>query len=127
MFNTSGNAIDTVDAIAEFEANVDRLFAKPDRDQKTLRQVHAVLGAGGEVGELSDAIKKSWIYNADLDLGNVKEEIGDTMFYLQALAAECGFSLLDAMKANVAKLKIRYPDGYTDQAAQDRADKNGVA
>lgn len=70
-----------------------------------------------------DAIKKTWIYGKPLDRENVLEESGDLLFYLQALLTECGFTLDDAMTANVAKLRKRYPAGYTDAAAIARADK----
>ena len=35
---------------------------------------------------------------------------------------ECSIS--ECMLSNIGKLKKRYPEGYTDQAARDRADKN---
>jgi NTP pyrophosphatase (non-canonical NTP hydrolase) len=58
-----------------------------------------------------------------LDRENILEEAGDALFYLQALLTELGWTLDDAMEANVRKLKRRYPNGYTDQAANERADK----
>lgn len=104
-----------------FAAHVARLFIKPS--DHTGRLVHAAVGVSGEAGELLDAVKKHWIYGKPLDVANLIEEVGDALFYLQALATEAGFTLDDAMRQNVIKLSKRYPQGYTDQAAQDRADK----
>lgn len=105
----------------DFEQHVARLFIKPGDSMG--RMVHASMGVSGEAGELIDAIKKAWIYGKPLDRENVLEEAGDLMFYLQALLTECGFTLDQAMEYNVAKLAKRYPKGYTDAAAIERADK----
>lgn len=104
-----------------FAAHVDRLFVKPDDQIGKL--LHAAVGVAGEAGELLDAIKKSWIYGKELDRDNLLEECGDTLFYVAALLRHAGFTLEQAMEHNIAKLSVRYPNGYTDQAARDRADK----
>lgn len=108
-------------ATNEFAEHVARLFVKPS--DETGRMVHAAMGISGEAGELIDAIKKTWIYGKPLDRENVLEESGDLLFYLQALLTECGFTIDEAMTANVGKLRKRYPQGYTDAAAIARADK----
>ena len=106
---------------SEFEAHVRQLFVKPY--DSCGRMLHAAVGIAGEAGELLDAIKKHWIYEAELDRENILEECGDSLFYVTALLDECGFTLADAMRHNMEKLAKRYPDGYTDSAARDRADK----
>lgn len=84
---------------------------------------HAALGIATEAGELCDAIKKNVIYNKKLDTENVVEEIGDLLFYIQMVCNTLGISLDTCMTHNVLKLNKRYPTGYSDQAAQERADK----
>ena len=105
----------------DFEKHVDILFKKPD--DKVGKLLHASVGAAGEAGELLDTIKKHWIYDAELDRENILEECGDLLFYVTACLIHSGFSLEEAMLHNIAKLKKRYPEGYTDQAARERADK----
>jgi len=110
---------------SEFEANVHRLFK---RELKPMTQTqhelaHATIGIATESGELLDALKKHWVYEQDLDADNIKEEIGDLLFYLQALCATVNTSMQECMDLNVAKLKKRYPEGYTNEAAKERADK----
>lgn len=86
--------------------------------------LHMAVGVSGEAGELLDALKKAVIYRKPLDQENVKEEIGDCLFYLQGLCNAIGYSLDEAMQDNVEKLSKRYSSGeYSDKQAQDRADK----
>jgi hypothetical protein len=56
------------------------------------------------------------------------DEVGDILFYLTALCNANGITLEDAMRANVAKLRARYPDGFSadkavnkDEAAEELA------
>lgn len=88
---------------------------------------HMVIGLVGEVGEIADAVKKYTMYNKQLDTDNVKEEIGDLVFYILGLCQELSIDLFECMVLNQEKLKKkRYKDGYSDQAAIDRADKKTV-
>lgn len=107
--------------IEQFEKNVQRLFIKPSDTMG--KQVHAALGISGEAGEIVDAVKKSWIYGKPYDHENILEECGDVLFYVSALLHESGFTMIDAMNANMEKLAKRYPQGYSDQHAIDRMDK----
>lgn len=103
--------------------------AKPGIDivnEMTAESAHALhmaVGISGEAGELLDAIKKSVIYGKKLDLENVKEEIGDLEFYITGLRTALGLTRGECIMANVAKLTKRYPNNYTNQDAQARADK----
>lgn len=86
--------------------------------------MHMAIGISGEAGEILDAIKKRVIYRKTLDIENVKEEIGDCLFYLQGLCNAIGYELDAAIDDNMAKLNKRYSSGsYSDQQAQERSDK----
>jgi NTP pyrophosphatase (non-canonical NTP hydrolase) len=85
--------------------------------------IHMILGVAGEVGELLDAIKKAAIYNKPLDMENVIEEFGDIEFYLEGLRQGLGIQRNETLQANYDKLNVRYSEGYSDTAAQTRADK----
>lgn len=89
----------------------------------TLDLLHGAVGIAGEAGELLDCVKKSWVYNKPLNRENLLEECGDVLFYLQHVINEAGWTMGDLRASNVAKLSRRYPDGYSDAAAQARADK----
>ena len=77
----------------------------------------------GEAGELFDAIKKSVIYEKELDVENVIEELGDIEFYLEGVRSALGITRLQTLAHNILKLDRRYGEEYSDEAAQERADK----
>lgn len=86
--------------------------------------IHGAVGISGEAGELLDAVKKHCVYNKSLDRENVIEELGDMEFYMQMVRANLGITRNETLHANIEKLaKKRYKDGYSDAAAQARADK----
>jgi len=84
---------------------------------------HAILGIMSEGGELADAFKKWKIYSKELDLENVKEELGDMFWYMAIIANTLEFDLGDVASANIAKLQARYPEQYSDALASARLDK----
>lgn len=85
--------------------------------------IHLALGIAGEAGELVDAIKKAAIYGKPLDMENVMEELGDLEFYQGALRQACGYTREQVLDYNIAKLRKRYGVSYSNEAAQERADK----
>ena len=84
---------------------------------------HMATGISGEAGELLDAIKKHVVYNKPLDRENVIEELGDLEFYMEGLRQELNITREETISQNVSKLGVRYKGGYSDKAAQNRADK----
>lgn len=85
--------------------------------------IHMVLGICGEAGELLDAVKKRVIYRKELDRENVVEELADLEFYLEGFRQIVKVNRDEILAANIAKLQKRYAGGYSDRAAQERADK----
>lgn len=84
---------------------------------------HMATGVSTEAGELLDAVKKHVIYNKDIDVENIIEEIGDELFYLYGMMNSLKLTLAQTIEANKVKLMERYKKGYSDKAAQDREDK----
>lgn len=87
--------------------------------------LHCAAGVASEAGELLDAIKKAAIYNKPLDRENVIEELGDLEFFMEGIRAQLKITREDTLRYNVQKLEKRYATGYSDAAAQARADKAG--
>lgn len=86
--------------------------------------LHMAIGISGEAGELLDAIKKATIYGQQINLENVIEELGDLEFYMEGLRQALELSRQQTLTANMKKLAKRYSTGsYSNQQAQDRADK----
>jgi NTP pyrophosphatase (non-canonical NTP hydrolase) len=92
--------------------------------------IHMTIGLAGEAGEMLDAVKKWTIYQKELDLANVKEELGDLEFYLEGLRQIFGFTREEILEHNQEKLltgkNARYKEGYSDKAAIARADKEAA-
>jgi NTP pyrophosphatase (non-canonical NTP hydrolase) len=87
--------------------------------------IHLAIAITSEAGEFADAVKRHVIYEKPLDIDNLKEELGDLEFYLQAAYQTTGLSRDEVLRANELKLEERYPEGtYTDRDAQERKDKN---
>lgn len=101
----------------EFVAN---LFK--DMGDKKLNLAHAALGIAGEAGEVVDIIKKHYAYDKPLQLEEVVKELGDLLFYIQALMNELGIEKELVIINNMAKLTQRYGDSYSDEKAIARAD-----
>jgi NTP pyrophosphatase (non-canonical NTP hydrolase) len=87
--------------------------------------VHAMLGIETEAGELLDPIKKTVIYNKELDIDNIVEELGDLEFYMEMLRQELNLTREFVILKNMSKLKKRYPTKYSDKDALERKDKIG--
>lgn len=92
-------------------------------DAKKYDLMHATLGIAGESGEIVDAVKKHVIYNKDLDVANMREEIGDIMWYIALACRTLDFDMEEILQENIEKLAKRYPEKYTDAHASLRLDK----
>lgn len=84
------------------------------------RLLHAGIGLATEAGEFLDALKKHVFYGKDLDTVNLSEEMGDLFWYCAIIADELGVNFADIMETNIAKLKARYGDKFSEKKAQER-------
>jgi NTP pyrophosphatase (non-canonical NTP hydrolase) len=82
--------------------------------------LHAAMGIGTEAGELLDAFKRKIFYGKELDVVNVKEEIGDIMWYIAILLRELDLDFEDILQLNIDKLRARFPDKFTENHALNR-------
>lgn len=84
------------------------------------RVLHAAIGLVTESGELIDALKKSIFYGREIDMTNVKEEAGDILWYLAILFDAIGTDFTTEQKRVIEKLKTRFPEKFTEEAAYNR-------
>ncbi len=90
------------------------------KEVRNQRLLHAGIGLSTEAGEFLDALKKHIFYGKDLDTVNLSEEMGDIFWYCAIIADELGVNFADVMDTNIAKLKARYGEKFTEQRAQKR-------
>jgi NTP pyrophosphatase (non-canonical NTP hydrolase) len=78
------------------------------------------LGITGEAGEVADLIKKHLHHGHELDAGKLIKEAGDVLWYISLLATVLGVTMEDIGEANLAKLRKRYPNGFSHEASINR-------
>lgn len=104
--------------IRDYQFKASRTLA--NLESPIMDDLHMVMGMQTESAEIADAYKKHIAYGKNLDLVNVKEEIGDLLWYLANLANLHGWDLRDIMDTNIKKLEARYPEKFNNDNAVNR-------
>ena len=93
----------------------------PQLDKKDML-INGVMGLCGESGEAIDIVKKWLAQGHELDRDALAKELGDIAWYLAETAAALDIPLEDIFRANIEKLKRRYPEGFSTQRSLHRED-----
>lgn len=88
---------------------------------------NALLGLAGESGEFIDLMKKHLFHGHPVDRVKAGKELGDLLWYVADLATCLDLDLQGIALVNIAKLRERYPDGFTSEASIARVDQGGEA
>ena len=80
------------------------------------------MGLSGECGEVVDYLKKCLYHGHHLEVDVVEKELGDVMWYLAVLADTIGLDLADIAEKNIDKLKMRYPEGFSEAKSVNRSE-----
>ena len=102
------------------EALIDEAMIARSSNPELIRLEHAAYGLAGEVGEFIDQLKKHKYYGKSLDYVNLEEAIGDCMWYIALACNALGVDLQKVMDTNIAKLKVRFADKFTQAEAITR-------
>lgn len=86
----------------------------------TVRLLHAAMGLCTESGEFMDMLKKHILYGKPIDAPNLKEELGDLEWYIALAIEELNTTFGIIFETNIAKLRARYPNKFTEQDALNR-------
>jgi NTP pyrophosphatase (non-canonical NTP hydrolase) len=84
------------------------------------RLLDAAAGLAEESGEILGLVRKHVYQSHALQRDKLTIELGDALWCLAMTAKSAGITLEQVAAANVAKLRTRYPDGYSDAASQQR-------
>jgi NTP pyrophosphatase (non-canonical NTP hydrolase) len=90
-----------------------------DNDRDTLSMCG--LGLSGEVGEITDVLKK-YLHHKNgkaLDVSKICDEVGDVLWYLSILCSTLDISLEEAMERNIEKLEKRHGNGFRARYESD--------
>jgi NTP pyrophosphatase (non-canonical NTP hydrolase) len=93
----------------------------PGREQPD-RLLNAALGLCGEAGEFGDSLKKWRFHQHELDEAALTKELGDVLWYVALACDALGLRMGDVMEANIAKLRRRYPEGFSAERSINRTD-----
>ena len=94
-----------------------KLWASPMYHTGLSHVLIAALKLNSESGELSDSVVKHLCYGQILDTENIAEECGDLLWYIALILEKIDYSMEDVMVMNIEKLRIRYPEKFTEQDA----------
>lgn len=89
-------------------------------DETESRVLHGIIGCTTEVVELLEAVNKSILVEEPLDRTNVLEECADLLWYIAIIFNTLGANPSNVMETVINKLKERYPDKFTSEAAINR-------
>ena len=78
------------------------------------------LGLSGEVGEVSEILKRYFREGKEPDLDNLKKELGDVVAYVCLLCSYYGINFEDVLLGNIQKLEERKMRGTLHGNGSDR-------
>jgi len=83
------------------------------------RFFHGVIGIATEAGEMVQGLLAS-LKSGKIDRTNIKEELGDILWFFAIICDVFGFSIEKIMESNNAKLRQRYPEKFTVECTTNR-------
>ena len=98
-----------------------RQYNEPFVQESEQEQIlHAVMGMATETVEMLEAIHASKWGGKEFDTVNFLEEMGDLEFYRSIPYHQLNWTEKQVRDTNYFKLEKRYPEGYTDNSANNR-------
>lgn len=91
-----------------------------ERISQNPRLIHCILGLASEIGEFADQLKKHIFYGKELDKVNLMEELADNQWYAAQGFDAVGYEMEEAQNKVINKLKVRYPDKFSQYDATHR-------
>ena len=101
----------------EYQREAMRTLNALDRDAVLL---NGVMGLCGEAGEAINIVKKHLAQGHPLDREALVRELGDVAWYLAETAAALDLDLETVLRVNLAKLRARYPEGFSAEQSMHR-------
>ena len=82
--------------------------------------INGVMGLCGEAGEAINIVKKHLAQGHPLDRETLIRELGDVAWYLAETATALDLDLDTVLTQNLAKLRARYPEGFSAEKSMHR-------
>ena len=84
--------------------------------------INGVMGLCGESGEVIDIVKRHLAQGHNLNRDELIKELGDVAWYLAETAYALDVPLEEVCQRNIAKLKARYPEGFSTERSINRVE-----
>ena len=95
--------------LKEYQELCKKTAKKFDNDEKEI--LTWGLGITGEAGDVASCIKKVHVHGNESVKDGIKENLGDTLWYIAMICNFYGWDFEEVLKQNIEKLKRRYSDG----------------
>lgn len=82
--------------------------------------MNGILGIAGESGECADLVKKRFYQDGRAIVNDMREELGDLLWYIAETATAMRIDLNEIAEGNIEKLRRRYPDGFDPERSLHR-------
>jgi len=108
---------------------LDRVVAESDGDFSAMPELslkHSCLTLAGIAGTIAAIIASISIHGQLDDISELKPMLALTVMALDQCCRAIDADPAAVRAANIGKLRLRFPDAYTDHAAEARADKGGL-
>lgn len=82
--------------------------------------IHSIVGTATEAGELLELLEGALFHAKPFDVINFVEEVGDGFWYAAVGLGAVDSSFEAAQRINIAKLRHRFPEKFTEYEANNR-------
>lgn len=96
------------------------IFPQTLPDFLSVGQVYTVLGQSGESGEIDEKLKKAIRENDEEYIEDMRDEVGDCLWYLSQVCEEFDWNLGQIAEENIEKLQDRQERGQLTGEGDDR-------
>lgn len=103
--------------INDYQKQAERTSGSLDSADQIL---NGVMGLNGEAGECIDIVKKCLFQGHELNREKLIDELGDVLWYIAQTATGLGVNMQAVAEQNIAKLRARYPDGFSSERSINR-------
>jgi NTP pyrophosphatase (non-canonical NTP hydrolase) len=116
--------LSTIETFKEYQELTRRTAPKNVEPIGTERAelINYMFGLWGEMGELTDYMKKILFHDHVPDWDRLEEEIGDILWYLARISDFMLIRMGDVAGKNIDKLKKRYPNGFNPKDSINRTE-----
>lgn len=88
--------------------------------EQGIQLLHGVIGIVTEAGELCEALATAHDETNPVDLVNIKEELGDIMWYMAIMMQVLQTTFTEVQTRNIEKLRARYGEKFSEYDANNR-------